>query len=168
MAPCTLDSVCRKEDTLGETARLPERSELPATWHSLLFIADERQFLFGSRCDQSLVTLTGFDHTRLVPTRKTPTPEKTFCATAPPSSIAHLVGRIHRHGDVHTGQEVQERSAGAETYMQPSAGRPIPGQDATTRDQQPLCSTQPTGMRTVPRNFKLDLLSMKPPYQIST
>ncbi|KAE8890747.1 hypothetical protein PF003_g25214 [Phytophthora fragariae] len=62
---------------------------------------------------------------------KTPTPEKTFCATAPPSSIAHLVGRIHRHGDVHTGQEVQERSAGAETYMQPSAGRPIPGQDAS-------------------------------------
>ncbi|KAE8966073.1 hypothetical protein PR002_g28481 [Phytophthora rubi] len=68
--------------------------------------------------------------TRLVPTRKTPTPEKTFCATAPPSSIAHLVGRIHRHGDVHTGQEVQERSAGAETYMQPSAGRRIPGQAA--------------------------------------
>ncbi|KAE8966072.1 hypothetical protein PR002_g28481 [Phytophthora rubi] len=92
--------------------------------------------------------------TRLVPTRKTPTPEKTFCATAPPSSIAHLVGRIHRHGDVHTGQEVQERSAGAETYMQPSAGRRIPGQAhwlRTTRDQQPLYSTQPTGMRTVPR-----------------
>ncbi|KAE9352940.1 hypothetical protein PF008_g5244 [Phytophthora fragariae] len=60
---------------------------------------------------------------------KTPTPDKAFCATAPPSSIAHLVGRIHRHGDVHTGQEVQERSAGAETYMQPSAGRRIPGQE---------------------------------------
>ncbi|KAE9207665.1 hypothetical protein PF002_g19638 [Phytophthora fragariae] len=102
---------------------------------------------FATFCD---FFMDGY-RTRLVPTRKTPTPEKTFCATAPPSSIAHLVGRIHRHGDVHTGQEVQERSAGAETYMQPSAGRPIPGQDATTRDQQPLCSTQPTGMRTVPR-----------------
>ncbi|KAE9281347.1 hypothetical protein PR003_g27698 [Phytophthora rubi] len=71
------------------------------------------------------------DHTRSVPTRKTPTPDKAFCATAPPSFIAHLVGRIHRHGDVHTGQEVQERSAGAETYMQPSAGRRIPGQGAS-------------------------------------
>ncbi|KAE8972135.1 hypothetical protein PR001_g26696 [Phytophthora rubi] len=70
-------------------------------------------------------------NTRSVPTRKTPTPDKAFCATAPPSFIAHLVGRIHRHGDVHTGQEVQERSAGAETYMQPSAGRRIPGQGAS-------------------------------------
>ncbi|KAE9312262.1 hypothetical protein PF001_g9328 [Phytophthora fragariae] len=93
--------------------------------------------------------------------RKTPTPDKAFCATAPPSSIAHLVGRIHRHGDVHTGQEAQERSAGAETYMQPRCVSGVSDVEErrvarsahwlrTTRDQ-PLCSTQPTGMRTVPR-----------------
>ncbi|KAE9177908.1 hypothetical protein PF005_g24302 [Phytophthora fragariae] len=69
-----------------------------------------------------------------IPTRKTPTPDKAFCATAPPSSIAHLVGRIHRHGDVHAGQEVQERSAGAETYMQPSAVRQL---HATSRCAPP-------------------------------
>ncbi|KAE9211487.1 hypothetical protein PF005_g10988 [Phytophthora fragariae] len=94
--------------------------------------------------------------------RKTPTPDKAFCATAPPSSIAHLVGRIHRHGDVHTGQEAQERSAGAETYMQPSdvEERRVARSAhwlRTTRDQ-PLCSTQPTGMRTVPRD---DVLKQK-------
>nr|KAE8934610.1 hypothetical protein PF009_g15419 [Phytophthora fragariae] len=73
------------------------------------------------------------------PVLKTPTPDKAFCATAPPSSIAHLVGRIHRHGDVHAGQEVQERSAGAETYMQPSAVRRTPGQElhATSRCAPP-------------------------------
>ncbi|KAE8988389.1 hypothetical protein PR002_g21787 [Phytophthora rubi] len=62
----------------------------------------------------------------LIPTRKTPTPDKAFCATAPPSSIAHLVLPIR---------------SGWGSRAPRSAPRPrcTPGQVML----QPLCAAQP-------------------------
>ncbi|KAE9048811.1 hypothetical protein PR002_g261 [Phytophthora rubi] len=36
---------------------------------------------------------------------KYPTLDKASCVTAPPSSVAHLVRCIHRHGDGHANKE---------------------------------------------------------------
>ncbi|KAE9019193.1 hypothetical protein PR002_g12885 [Phytophthora rubi] len=70
-----------------------------------------------------------------------PTPDKAFCATAQPSSIAHLVGRM--------GTCMRARRCRNEERR----GRDVHAAQcwATTARDQPLCATQPTGMRMVPR-----------------